>query len=278
MALALLPLNLVLEAWKWHTLLRRAMPTPPRFGEAFGAMMSGYALGLFTPARVGDYAGRAFYLKHHDKWELAALTLADRLIALSCYVFFGWLALMYYLLAHLHMPGWVTQLVWFTGILGVGALLFVMVHPRFAYDALVTILPISSFRRMLRFLNRLASRDVFVLLGQSTLRFAVFSTQFVCLVWAFDPALDMRHAYVGVALVFFTQTVVPSVTLMDLGIREGAAVFFLGAFGVMEAAAFDAAFMLFCINLLLPAFTGIPFLMRLRLETPPEPSTAHRTA
>ena len=58
---------------------------------------------------------------------------------------------------------------------------------------------------------------------------------------------------------------VPTVTLLDLGIREGAAVYFLGQLGYAEAAAFNAAFLLFCINLLVPAVVGLPFVFRLKL-------------
>ena len=71
--------------------------------------------------------------------------------------------------------------------------------------------------------------------------------------------------WVGVALVFFAKSAIPQVTLGDLGVREGAAVFFLGAYGVEAGAAFDAALALFAMNLLLPAVVGAPLLVRLQV-------------
>ncbi|MEM1269295.1 MAG: lysylphosphatidylglycerol synthase transmembrane domain-containing protein [Bacteroidota bacterium] len=265
LALVLLPVNLLLEAWKWHTLLDRTLPETPRFRETFGSMMSGYALGLFTPARVGDYAGRAFYLRHHDRLEIAALTFADRMIALAAYLTAGWLCLLYFLLFHLRLPGAVWQMVAVLGLLGIGAALYIVVHPRMAYVVLMRIIPGERLRRRLTFLSRLRPHDTDLLLAQSAVRYIVFSAQFVCLVYAFGGDLGLVDAFAGVGLVFFAQTVLPSVTLADLGIREGAAVYFLGAFGVAHAAAFDAAFMLFTINLLLPALVGTPFLLKLRI-------------
>jgi uncharacterized membrane protein YbhN (UPF0104 family) len=263
-ACLLLPANLALEAWKWHTLLSRTLPHPPRFSEAFGSMMSGYALGLFTPARVGDYAGRAFYLKHANKWELAALTLTDRLIALVCYVVLGLAALIYFLYSQALVPAWAGPWMLFGGVLGGSVVLYLTLHPRIVYNALNVIFPFERIHHVLRFLKRLTTQDVYLLLAQSTIRYVLFSTQYLVLIWAFVPSAPIFEMYVGITLVFFAKTVIPSVTLMDLGIREGASVYFLGALGIGAAAAFDAAFLLFCVNLVLPAFIGIPFLMRLR--------------
>ncbi|MEX1054624.1 MAG: hypothetical protein WED81_01245, partial [Rhodothermales bacterium] len=73
-------------------------------------------------------------------------------------------------------------------------------------------------------------------------------------------------ALLGIALVFFVKLLLPPVTLMDVGIREGAAVFFLGSLGFPEAAALNASLLLFTINLLIPAAAGLPLVMRLRLS------------
>jgi hypothetical protein len=81
-------------------------------------------------------------------------------------------------------------------------------------------------------------------------------------------------AYLGVALVFFAKSAVPSVTLGDLGVRESAAVFFLGFYGVAEAAAFNASLGLFAVNILLPALAGLALLPRLAAVPAPAPAPA----
>ncbi|MDX1439275.1 MAG: hypothetical protein R3284_05170, partial [Rubricoccaceae bacterium] len=99
------------------------------------------------------------------------------------------------------------------------------------------------------------------------LRYLIFSTQFVVLVHAFAPDAGWLITYTGVVLVFFAKSAIPSITLGDLGIRESAAVFFLGSLGIFEAAAFDASLAIFGINILLPALSGLLLLPRLRLQT-----------
>ena len=94
----------------------------------------------------------------------------------------------------------------------------------------------------------------------------MFSGQFVLLAHALAPEAASRALWAGVALVFFAKSAIPQVTLGDLGVREGAAVFFLGAYGVAPAAALDASLALFALNLVLPSLAGVPLLLRLRLQ------------
>jgi hypothetical protein len=56
---------------------------------------------------------------------------------------------------------------------------------------------------------------------------------------------------------------VPGATLGDLGVREGAAVYFLAAFG--GAAAFNATLGVFALKMLQPAVVGVPLVVRLRV-------------
>ena len=159
---------------------------------------------------------------------------------------------------------WVTVLA--LGLFGTAALLVLLIRPRLARVVLATVLPFRRLRRILAVLDRFTPRDATELLILSALRYLLFSTQFVLLVRAFAPGADLFVAYAGVALVFFAKSAIPAITLGDLGIRESAAVFFLGAFGIAEAAAFNASLGLFAVNLLLPALVGLPLLPRLRLQ------------
>jgi uncharacterized membrane protein YbhN (UPF0104 family) len=74
--------------------------------------------------------------------------------------------------------------------------------------------------------------------------------------------------------VFFAKSAIPSFTLADLGIREGAAVYFMGALGIAAAAAFNAAFLLFCVNLVLPSLVCLPFVLKLRIAPEDDPVPA----
>lgn len=60
----------------------------------------------------------------------------------------------------------------------------------------------------------------------------------------------------------FAKTIIPPVSFAELGIREGASVFFLTYFGETQAVAFNASIFLFMINVLLPSLVGLIFFFR----------------
>ena len=60
----------------------------------------------------------------------------------------------------------------------------------------------------------------------------------------------------------FVKTVIPPVSLGELGIREGASVYFLTTMGETSSVAFNASIFLFIINLLIPSLIGLVLLMK----------------
>jgi uncharacterized membrane protein YbhN (UPF0104 family) len=60
----------------------------------------------------------------------------------------------------------------------------------------------------------------------------------------------------------FTKTIIPPVSMGELGIREGASVYFLTQMGESASIAFNASIFLFIINLLIPALIGVGMFFR----------------
>jgi uncharacterized membrane protein YbhN (UPF0104 family) len=272
-ALALMPLNIGLEAYRWHLLVRRLAPETP-YSASLAAVLSGYPLGLVTPARAGDYVGRALYLPYEHKGELMALTFAERMATLACTLLAGLAAMIPFLRSQTDLPGAAWATLFAAAALGTAGFVLLLLHPRLGHRVLDVALPFRPVRRALAVLDRFDRHDARRLLGLSAVRYGVFSLQFVLLVFAFEPGAAWLPVMMGVALVFFAKSAIPSFTLGDLGIREGAAVFFLGALGVAAAAALEASLVLFGINLLIPALVGLPLVLRLRLAADAEAQTA----
>ena len=264
-ALALLPLNLLLEGASWHLLVQHEVPGV-RWRSSYASLLAGHALGFPTPARLGVYAGRAFALDHRKRGTLMALVFTDHLVAKTIGVSIGLAALAYYLHAYAPTPALLWKAVAVYGVCTTLALTFLLLFPHRAYHLLCKLLPFARLQQGLRFLQALRTRRMLLLLLLALLRYGVFTLQFVLLLRAFAPVASLLATYAGITLVFFAKFLLPTVTLLDLGIREGAAVYFLGQLGYAEASAFNAAFLLFCINLLAPAIVGIPFVFRLKLD------------
>ncbi len=262
-AVALLPLNVFLEGRVWRVMVR---PVTPQIGwrGLYGALLSGFALGLFTPARAGEFVGRAFYLPHADRWETGATVFAQRLLDMAVALDVGLVALGY-----AWAGGFLPEGPWWIA-LGAGAFVSVALSALMAAPGRLVGLAerfVSSEKALvrIRFLRRLGPQEMARAAALAFLRYGVYVTQFVLLIRAFVPEGSFLAAYLGIGLVYFAKFLAPSITLMDLGLREGFAVFFLGQLGFPEAAALNAALLLFCLNLALPAAAGVPLLLRLNL-------------
>lgn len=271
-ALVLMPLTLTLDGVVWRHLLRPVAPeASPR--QLAGAILSGFALGFVTPARAGEFVGRALYLPDADPWSVSLTVFVQRLVDTALNVSAGVGALGVVLYAGTLAPslGWTLLLI---GGGGFGALLIgFLAVPSVAARLVHTLAPNQpALHARIDVLQRYQRRTMARTTGWAGLRYVMFCTQFVLLIYAFAPDLALVHALGAVALTFFVKFIVPSVTLMDLGIQEGAAVFFLSLFGVAQAVAFNAALLLFLINIVIPTVAGIPFVWHLRLDRDGSPS------
>jgi len=272
LAVLLAPINIGLEAYRWGRLVRHVVPSV-RYRDALRAVVGGYPLGLLTPGRVGDYVGRAVYLRDVSPGVSAALTFGERMATLAACLIFGLVALVPYLTFHAP-PSPLWPAVVGVGVLGTAALVLALLFPSGARAALSAVLPFQRVQKALKAFDKIPSEEAQTLLLLSVLRYGVFTTQFVLLIHAFDPSATWIGSFTAVALVFFAKSAVPQVTLGDLGVRESAAVFFLGAYGVGAAAALDASLSIFAINLLLPALAGVPLVLRLRVAASAKPEPA----
>lgn len=262
-ALALVPLNIGLEAYRWGRLVRRLAPEV-RFRDVLRAVVGSYPLGLLTPGRVGDYVGRAVYLRAISPGASAALTFGERMATLAACLVGGLVALGPFLqMQTAASPLWPAVVA--VGALGSGALVLAILFPYVARVALSAVLPFEPVRRALETFDRIPQGEAVMLLGLSAVRYVVFSAQFAFFVRAVAPEAAWSAIALGVALVFFAKSAIPQVTLGDLGVREGAAVFFFGAYGIAPSAALDASLAVFAVNLVLPALAGVPFLLQLRV-------------
>jgi uncharacterized membrane protein YbhN (UPF0104 family) len=277
-ALLLLPINLLLDGWVWSRLLD-ALEGPFSPADVTRALFVGMALGFWTPVRVGEYAGRALYLPNGDRWEISLSVFAQRIIDMAVGVIVG-LVLLIGVLAMGMLP---PSLPWLAALaIGAGTaalLLCLILVPnllQWGTDVLNEWAP-SLFSRT-TFFRRLTPRQGLEVAGGTIVRYIVFIGQFVCLGLAVASSASVVSLFVAAGLTFYAKYLIPSLTVLDLGIREGGAVLFFQVMGSSAAAGLNASLLLFSINVLLPAVLGIPILGRRTPATSPNTSTESAAA
>ncbi|MCH9008566.1 flippase-like domain-containing protein [candidate division KSB1 bacterium] len=247
MAATLLAPNLLVQLAKWRFLLKLANRSVS-LGTAYRSLMVGFALGFVTPGRLGE-VGRALYVKEISQTKTFALAVMDKLTNLI-----------------------ITLVVGLTGLLAFEAL---NLNPTLRASLIVTLTLLAGFilwsllgRNVARASGRFtriydfSRKHLSILWGFSILFYTVYLTQFTLLLLNFQTA-SFADLPVAASSVFLVKTVLP-ISFGDLGIREGASVFFMQKVGVAPAAAFNAALLLYLLNVAFPSLVGLPILLRTR--------------
>lgn len=264
-AVALVPLNFFLQFSKWKLICEHSFSGQSRV-DIFKSVLTGISTGLLTPGRLGEYPGRAFPLKDVKLSEVTAGAAIDKLNSLLVILISGSFSSVIFLhqFYRVDINLTVSLLFLLTGIYLL--LLYLMLTPEFWKDFVGA--QISRFRLIEKYVMNFHSIGLFNrgVFGKnfalSVLNYIVFTTQFVMLVFAYHGNVGVGGALMASALVFFTKSLIPGVTFGEIGIRESAAVFFFGFFSISAGAAFNAALMLYTMNVLLPAIPGAVFIFR----------------
>jgi glycosyltransferase 2 family protein len=229
--------GLAIQTEKWHLLLSCTSPIVER-SDALYSLLVGFGLGMFTPGRIGEL-GRGLVLAG-DAGEIALLAAVDRLVSMAVTLLVGSAALLWL---------WTKD----GGVVGMGFLLLVLALTLVARWALGISRRFAKGIRWRQWLAQISTRKWVCLALWSALFNAVFFVQFYVLVgglfgWSLQVAL-------AVPALFALKSLLP-VSFLDIGVREGIAVWLYSHLGFDPLPAFNASLLVFVFNVLLPGVAG----------------------
>ncbi len=263
-ALALVPVNWGLEAWKWWRLARHLEPVS--FRRSFRAVLVGLTLGFVTPNRVGDYAGRIIELKSRRLDALGAVFLG-RYCQMVATMLAGTAGLLYFLLTF-YLTGYPASKL---GVIGAAvainiALLVPLYRSRLLLAALTLVRPLRRFRRYLAVMPTYPASLLHSVLAVSGLRYLVFCGQFMLLLWAYGARPEVGPGLSAIAGTLLLKSLVPSLNaLADVGVRELSATHLFGLLGQPVLPVLSASLSLWVINIALPSAAGLLFVLRVKV-------------
>ncbi len=254
-ACLLLLLNIFFQFSKWKLIVHRENPGI-RNRRIIYSLFVGMTLGLATPGRLGDF-GRTAFVKDADWARLLGLLMIDKMITLTVLYFVGIISLSHFISMNMHPFVWLPIFIMAMSL--VSAFLLLLLRPALLRNMAAryhhVARKVKALERFVSGIELATPHFTFKLFLYTVMQTLTYCTQFVLLIFAFQP-IAVIEAYLAVFAVMFTKSLLP-ISLGDLGIRESAAVYFFGQFGVPEAAAFNASLLLFVINILTPSLVGL---------------------
>src|ERR1035437_7369883 len=258
-------LNIYLQFLKWKITCRYILNEKSN-KNIWLSLFYGFSGGVFTPARIGEYFGRAAAFKDKSLIKVAIATFIDKIFPLMAVAGFGSLASILFMHYYYQVSVYLTGSLFILTFVLFYVAYTIALDPRFWNSVLFSwtnksprIKKIFDNLTVLKELDRFyTTQMVFISIGF----YACFILQYALLTAAFSGHNNFFHYIWAGNLVMFAKTINPPVSLGELGIRDGVSVFFLHKFGEAQSAGFNSSIFLFLINILIPSIVGLFLLFK----------------
>ncbi|OVE78891.1 hypothetical protein BVY01_04205 [bacterium I07] len=257
--LMLLP-NLYLQTIRWRFLLKSA-DYSAGWMEAFTSLLGGMVVGFITPGRIGEM-GRSLFMRKGFRLQAVGLVFIDKLYAFVVIMLGGIIGMVIVLSTAVKQSAFIIWPLCSIGILASCIGILIVLHPQWIRTFLYNLSLLLPYRDKVKLLigsiDRFSTRHARKFLWLTILHYSIYILQFCFLAYAFQTFF-WGHALIITASTFFAKTLLP-ISIGDLGVREGAAIYFFTRYGIDKVIAFNSAILLFAINILIPTLFGLVFL------------------
>tara|TARA_B100001540_G_C15775003_1_gene628236 strand:- start:775 stop:1755 length:981 start_codon:yes stop_codon:yes gene_type:complete len=266
--LIMMPFNWLIEAFKWRFLIAKIERV--NLLRSLQAVFSGITVSIFTPNRIGEYGGRVFCLEKGDRIQAVLITIIGSVSQFIITFLFGSIGVSYCLLVYSEVISFLSlqqqNIIYYIILL---TLMNILVLYYFFNFSLLS--EFFSKRRLFAKFNKYSTvfkfykyKELLVVLLLSFFRYLVFSIQFFILFSVFDIDLSYLDALILIPTMFFLVSVIPSIAVADISIRSTVAILLFGLvtdniFGILST-----TFLLWIINLIIPALIGTIFIFTLK--------------
>lgn len=259
--LLLMFVNWGLEAAKWKRLIKPIEPI--NLWLAIESVFCGLTWAVFTPNRLGEYGGRVFFLSPKRRITGVVAMAIGNIGQLVLTNVFGAIAICCFINKFIPIDFGLYLAI--CVISGAFALFFVVFYfnIKWVNGILLAIRFTRKYKKFYAVLARYKKRELFKILLFCLARYTVFSAQyFIMLMWLI-PQINLFDVVMLVCILFFVQSSLPSLDLLDIGIRSATALFFFKYVTANNAAVVACIASIWLINIIIPAILGSYFVFKL---------------
>lgn len=255
--------NWGIEAVKWRMLAKPIQQIG--FLKALFAVLSGVTFSIFTPNRIGEYAGRILFIEQGKKIKGIASTLVGSLGQLIASFALSSIGFVYFLMVYIKPAEVWIQVALFSIVFVLICMIAIYYEVRIVYPVLLRVRYIRKYAHYFKFLKHFSWRALLFINVLSAVRFIIFSVQYVLLIKMLQPDMVFSQSLLAVFAVFFLQTITPSVALLELPMRGNIAVYIWGFLQVNFVVSLASTFLLWMLNIVIPALIGMIIILSINI-------------
>jgi len=261
--LMLMVVNWAIETYKWQMLIHKIQHFS--FTNSFKAVLVGITVGVFTPNRVGEIGGRIAFL---EKGKRTSGAFASAIGSLAQFIATIIMGVGGFILFLLFFPD-KTQINTYFNKFSAIALFLVLALLVWSYYNVRKIIPLlikipflKKKSEQIQYLSNETGKFLSLVLFLSTIRYLVFFLQFFLLLNLFNADINLLEGFVSISITYLFMTIIPTTTLLELGLRGSLAIIFIGLFSENILGIVLASFFIWIINIAIPAVVGTFYLIK----------------
>jgi hypothetical protein len=263
---ALIFVNWGLEAQKWKLLVSTVRPT--NFSTAYKAVLSGVSFSVALPNRIGEYLGRMVYQPEGSRLKTISLAIVGSIAQLLVTLCAGMLGLI--LLKKSLLQAYPQALIGYQfflyGLLFITACIFLVYYKVSAVVGLFSRwLRNHHFLYLVESLQKFNGSFLSKILLLSSLRYGVFLLQYMAMFYLFGVNMSPGVAMSVMSVVFLALAVIPSIALIEVGLRGEVSLRLVGLFSANSLGIGLTSVTIWFLNLVLPALIGTLLLLNVKL-------------
>lgn len=257
-AILLVIVNWSIESLKWQLLVQQLQIFS--FTDAVKSVLSGCAVTLLTPNRVGEFGGRVLYVKPAHRLKSISLSLVGSFSQLLITVLLGCLGLFvlnYFDNRALNfLPEFLRGTLLFLAV--VLAVVFFLLYFRLSWIvSIIKRLPfLQKTVKHISVLNEFSFQILFKILFLSFIRYIVFILQYVLLLQAMQVELAGWFIFCLLTVFYMAMAIIPSLGIVELPVRLTAAWVIFKIYSSNELGIGAASLCIWIVNVVMPAVIG----------------------
>ena len=257
----LMLVNWGLEAVKWKQLIERVEQIS--LWRAIESVFCGLTWAVFTPNRLGEYGGRVFFLSPKRRIiGIVAMTVGNigQLVLTNV---FGAITVCIFVHRFILLEPIFQAAI--CGLAFVFALFFIIFYFNIKWlnGLLLSMKFTRKYEKFYSVLARYEKKELLKILLFCLARYTVFTTQYLIMFLWLIPDLKTTDILMLVPILFFVQSTLPSLDLLDIGIRSVTALFFFKYITNQNTAVVACIASIWLINIIIPAILGSYFVFKL---------------
>lgn len=260
LAFLLMFINWGLESIKWKILVDPLESIS--FGRSIKSILCGITISIFSPNRIGEFAGRIFYLEKANKIQATLASVLGSIFQLSMTILGGVLGFL--ILENKYHDFFQTKafisnrnIIFLTIILTVFIALCI-----FVYLKRNTLF--FNYKKYLHVFKSYTSSTMLVIAGLSFTRYVMFSIQYYLVLKLFGITAGTTILFSLITLTFLMTSAIPTFALTEIAVRGAAATYFFSTISTNSTGIIAASLLLWIINLVIPALLGSIFIWKLK--------------